>query len=147
VDLFEDRHHPKHCPVILFVAMALSKGALQLDLEALYKEKEKHIANMSFSSVEFPFSESVLNTPVFRASSFRATNSRDTWSYASASNHLRRLGYRAGFEDILTCYCIRRGAVDKLLRKLADHITHSFALTIIRFGSHSSRGGTPPRSC
>jgi hypothetical protein len=118
IALFEDRHYPKHCPVILFLTLAVSYGKFTHDLEALYEVKARCAADTKFSSVDFPFLESFLEKPVFKSNS-----SGGMWSYGVARNQLRDLGVRAGFEDLLTCYCIRRGAVDKLLRRLTSHKT------------------------
>ncbi len=67
-------------------------------------------------SVEIPFKEAVLDTPLFR--------SRDgvaAWSHAASYAALAALAYRAGYECKVSPYCIRRGAANLLSGKCAKH--------------------------
>lgn len=74
---------------------------------------EKNQDNINFTACNFYFKDSVLGTPIFRAA-----NGRGPWTYAAATRALLSLGHRFGFQDSLTAYCFRRGALGVLDSRL-----------------------------
>ncbi|WPH01245.1 Hypothetical protein R9X50_00408200 [Acrodontium crateriforme] len=113
--LTEDRENRQMCPVTIFMAFAISDGAIAGVKCASDLDRIPFVPGQT--TVELPISKEKENTPILR----RNKGVHDDWNimqYNDLRRWLGELGKRAGYEGPLTPYALRRGfgnQIDKVV--------------------------------
>lgn len=111
--MHERDDNPVLCPILHFLALAFSDNTFRapgLTPENFFSV----VVPSQRNSIEFQWKESILDTPIFRRTE-NTTNGTGISPYRCLSDkvfrdQLQRLGFSAGYKDILTPYAVRRGA-------------------------------------
>ncbi|KAF1352467.1 hypothetical protein BDV97DRAFT_282815, partial [Delphinella strobiligena] len=142
--LYEDLENPFLCPVSHFCALAFADNAFTniespADLRALQKQS---LNDTDPSRIHIR--ESMLEIPILRSTS-RAGRVSDGEILGTGSLNylLRNLGQRAGYKDVLTSYCFRRGFANELIEAVTaaqrrQRMGHQSDDTIVYYISNTS---------
>lgn len=107
------------CPVSSAVAMALEDSVFQdvKTVEEIFRPKipptEHHILIMYPEAAAKP----VLRAEIFDGLIWTISPSR-ALTYQALASHLRRISVHKGFIHLVTCYCCRRGASNRISREM-----------------------------
>lgn len=111
--LWEDRQYPHLCPIILFRTLAVADDAF----EHIDDPEDLFPVHLKRDVVHVRVKESALDTPLFICSECcdpQWSGPIKAWTFGGASSGLAAWAMRAGCDERITAYAVRRGAVNVL---------------------------------